>query len=132
MTYNYIRTFFDIAHHIELKDECLKTTRLSAYAYAIESSSMRFSDFKCRWYKSKKWKEIVQGPKNRNKQFKRKRGKRAYRRDKTKMTCYNYGNKSPFICECMKLKKVLSHSTLNYETFISSTVLLTDLIQYGL
>lgn len=70
-------------------------------------------------------KKIIQGLMNKNKQFKFKRGKCTEKIDNTKMTCYNYDKKGYFACKCIKPKKLLSHSILNYEIYISNIVLLT-------
>lgn len=59
------------------------------------------------------------------KKFQRKRGKLTRTKDKNKMTCYNCGKKGHFTCESTKPKKVLSHFTLSYKTYVSSTTLLT-------
>lgn len=55
-----------------------------------------------------------------------KKGKHARKKDKTKMTCYSCGKMGYFTHECTKLKKELSNSTLSYETYVSSIILLIE------
>ena len=47
MTHNdNIRTFDDIAHHLELEAKRLEAARPNAQAYVTESSSKKFSGYK--------------------------------------------------------------------------------------
>lgn len=64
-----IRTFIDIAHHIELEDECFKVTRLNTHAYVIKSSSKRFFSFKHKWQKSRRGRMLCKTLKTRTSNF---------------------------------------------------------------
>lgn len=127
MTHNEnIRIFSNIAHHFELESEYIEIIGPSAQTYIVEFSSKKFSSFICKWSKSKKGKKIVYGPMNKNKQFWHKKDKRVKKKDKTKITCYNYGKKCHFAHECTESKNLLSHSISKYETYVSIIVLLTE------
>ena len=137
MTHNEnIKTFVDLVHHLKLEDECFEAAKPNAHAYVAESSSERAFSFKHKrfnnnWKDKGKMNETRRGPKKGNKQLKHKKGKCSGRKDKTKVTCYNYSNLSHFAHECTKSKKVLSYlssSKRSYvsKIFISSTVLLIE------
>lgn len=52
---------------------------------------------------------------------KRKRGKRAGKKDKSKLTCYNCKKIRHFACKCTKPKNVLTHLPC-YNCFIILTI----------
>ena len=71
------------------------------------------------------------GLKKGNKQFKYEREKCGERKDKTKVTCYKYGNLSHFAHECTEPKQVSFYQTSSkksyvFKIFVSSTILLTE------
>lgn len=118
MTHNKkIKTFADITCHIKLKDEHLEAIEPSVYAYVVESSSKRFFSFSRKWYKSKKGMEVVQIPKNKNKQYCQKKGK-------VKETIVRWHATivatSVILPVNARSQKRLFHFTLSNETFIFS------------
>ena len=71
------------------------------------------------------------GLKKGNKHFKYEREKCGERKDKTKVTCYKYGNLSHFAHECTEPKQVSFYQTSSkksyvFKIFVSSTILLTE------
>ncbi|KAH0639721.1 hypothetical protein KY285_036307 [Solanum tuberosum] len=47
-----IKTFFDVAHHVELEDERVGAAKAASNAFVAESSGTKSSGFKCK----KNWK----------------------------------------------------------------------------
>ena len=117
MTHNEnIKTFADIARHLELEDERLEAAKPDVQAYVAASNSKNVPGFKRKGnfqkFKGKgkrTFDETRKGPVKGRKFHKRYRGKRGRKKDETKMTSYNCGNMGLFAIECTEPKKVLSY-----------------------
>ncbi|KAK2968148.1 hypothetical protein RJ640_018241 [Escallonia rubra] len=103
-----IRTFEDIARHLELKDERLRAATASdAYIQMSE-----------RWWE---W-NGVRPEQKKGKNNKGKRGKRG-KKDKSKMTCYNYNKKRHFTVSALQQKR---YSETFSDCFVTSCVLVAE------
>ena len=123
MTHNKsVKTFDDISRHLELEVEQLVVTRLNEQVDVVESNSCKAFGFKHNKKFFKKNKKYDDASKK-GKTMACKKFKHA-KRDKSKLKCYNCGNKGHFACECTELKRVWSCSDHSC-AYISGYVMLT-------
>ena len=87
-----IKTFSDVVHHVELKDERLGAAKAAFNAFVAESSGTKSSGFKRKknWKRNGKDKETGERPSKKKKKPNSKKEKWFFKkRDKSKMKCYN-------------------------------------------
>ncbi|KAM7502779.1 hypothetical protein LguiB_001683 [Lonicera macranthoides] len=89
MTHNEnIKTFDDLARHLELEAECLEATKANNSSYVVHSSSRKASGSKCKIQNNGKRNDDEPAPKKEN-STKRKRGKRGGKKGNTDKACFN-------------------------------------------
>ena len=118
-----IKTFNDVARHVELEDERLGDAKIQGQAFVAEPNSRKALGSKKKgfWKKNKKWKDFEPKPK-RNKKKGKQFGKK---RDMSKGKCYNCKKIGHFACDCSEPKKVTPIPTSLHMVCVSSTILLT-------
>jgi len=117
-----IKTFDDVAHHVELKEDRLHAEKLVNEAFISETKmhGAYGSKYKKGNGKGPKYGKI--GIKASTNGHKRKRGKRGDKKKKN-MNCFNCGKPSHFVCDYIEPRVMFNHNHPS-NLYISSCLML--------
>ena len=121
-----IKTFDDVARHLELEAKRLEAAKPISSVYMVETRTCKASRPKCKQPDYASGQERPNGPPSKKAKFVKcnTRGKHA-KKEKSKLTYYNCGKKGHFAHDCTKPKKVIPNPT-SHHVFVTSIVLVAN------
>ena len=121
-----IKTFDDVARHLELEAERLKAAKSISSVHMAKTSLCKASRPKRKQPDYAPRQERPNGPPPKKAKFVKcnNKGKRA-QNDKSKLTCYNCRKKWHFAYDCIEPKKVTPNPT-SHHVFVTSHVLVAN------
>ena len=122
-----IKTFDDVACHVELKKDRLLAKNLVHEAFMIENKSRGAQGSR----RNKGMGKGIQGKGENEANYsgqKRKRGKRASKISKNK-NCFNYGKPGHFARDCTESKVMFNHDS-PFNVYISSCLMLAETVLF--
>ena len=123
-----IKTFDDVARHVELEEDRLLNDKLVRQAYMTRSKKFGASGTGQKKWKGKGFKPRKGGNKTILSTNKRKHGKRTGKHNKN-MNFFNYGKLGHFARDCTKPK--VKYDQINfYDVFVSSCLMLTETVYF--
>ena len=121
-----IKTFDDVARHVELEEDRLLADKSSGQAYMTKSNKVGSSNIGRKKWKGKGFKPRKGGNKTNLSGNKRKRGKCIGKQSRN-MNCFNYGKLGHFAHDCTE-PKVIYDQIYFYNAFVNSCLILTKTV----
>jgi len=123
-----IKTFDDVAHHVELQKDRLHAEKPVNEAFISETKMRATYDSKYKKGNGKGPKYGKIGIEASSNGHKRKRGKHGDKKENN-MNCFNYGEPGHFACDCTEPEVMFNHNHLS-NLYISSCLMLVESIPF--
>ena len=123
-----VKTFDDVAQHVELEEDRLLAAKSTRQAYMTESNKVGSSGTRWKKWKGKGFKPKKGGNKTNLSGNKRKRGKCAGKQSRN-MNCFNCGKLGHFAFDCIE-PKIIYDQIHFHSAFVSSFLMLIETVPY--